>query len=372
MKAFVLLLFVLIEAINGKSIPETKNGEVRNSKGKDFRFYWSIPLHKCKREGANIDLSNYSVIYNNDQKFLGNEVNTWYRPGAWPWTNPAGKVFNGGIPMKGNLTNHLEMFTKLMHKHQKAGFSGVSCLDFEEYLPCYHPNMRREKEHFREWVKQNVKGVDTWKKLLAATERIFNQTSMPYFERILDIHNQEYPNALTGYYRYPFCRNWDPPYTKCKTAVQECSDYMQKSILDKSTALFPSIYIYEKYGDGYYTYITTRLEETKRVNKKNLPVFAYHWYRFKDTSYIPKEKVLKIFAKVRKDFDGIVLWGWAQDLDSADKCNTFQIYMDEILEPAMTCMQKLTDEQIDEITRNDPSHPGDTEMLSKMWDEVCT
>jgi len=374
-----LLLLSIVYLVNSKSISRVENEEERGlaeeglRTGKDFRFFWNIPVSKCKEKGAPLDLTKYDVIFNEGQTFLGDKVNVWYKFGKWPEFKD-GVSHNGGIPMAGNLSAHKEAWVRLLHEKLGSDFSGVSVLDFEKYLPYYDSNLREYKIPSRQWVADNIPGfsnASSFKELQDEAMRIWDKVALPYFVDLITLQTELHPNALVGYYKFPYCRNFYAPFDTCAPKIMKCNDFLEDSIFSKSTALFPSIYLKEDYGHGYHKYITTRLAETKRVNKKNLPVFPYYWYRFREGKFLPKEVVLKVFATVKKESDGMILWGFKKDIDTKEKCTIFQEYMDNILGPAMKCVKLLTEEQITMLTQNDPSVPGDKEVIKNIWDEVC-
>jgi len=309
-----------------------------------FPIYWNIPVHLCAKHNVTFDLDKFGFIHNQNNSFHGDKVNIWYKPGKFPYLDGETKV-NGGIPMEGNITSHLETFLETLRANYEDGYAGISVLDFEQYQPIYNgfvPLPYRELS--KAWVRSRFPDLPP-KQLENFTKITFEEVAIPYFQVLLEEHKKAYPKSLTGYYHYPYCSNAQlpPPYTQCHHQRIETNDALQKAVFEASTALFPSIYIFKRFGEHYDTYVETVLQETKRVNKKNLPVLPYFWFRYHDDheTFLPKEVALNLLMKAKTDADGLVLWGWTQNLNNEASCTQFKEYLETFLGPALWCLSKM-------------------------------
>lgn len=91
----------------------------------NFPVYWNVPTESCYKYGVNFsNLKAYGLVQNNKDKFRGEKITILYDPGFFPAVMKSGDR-NGGVPQKGNLTRHLELFKKeLDFTIHDPGFKG--------------------------------------------------------------------------------------------------------------------------------------------------------------------------------------------------------------------------------------------------------
>jgi len=263
-----------------------------SSAGDQFPIYWNIPLETCTARNVTFDLDKYGIIHNQNNTFHGDKVNIWYKPGKFPYLK--GSKFtpvNGGIPMNGDIKDHVESFLETLRANIHPEYSGISVLDFEEYGPIYDNYVTGVyRNASRAWVRDLLPDLPP-QKVEEVAKSAFEAFAIPYFQVLLDAHKSAYPKSLTGYYHYPYCSNGRAPYTQCTDQRKNESDALQNAVFETSTALFPSIYIFKRFGADYDTYVETALQETKRVNTKKLPILPYFWYRYhEENTFLPKKR----------------------------------------------------------------------------------
>jgi len=85
----------------------------------DFRVYWNVPTFQCRKFGYKFDeVAEWGIQQNVDDNFRGDKINLLYDPGLFPALMQGGDtrsdpvIRNGGVPHEGNLTKHLELFTR--------------------------------------------------------------------------------------------------------------------------------------------------------------------------------------------------------------------------------------------------------------------
>ncbi|XP_068204586.1 hyaluronidase-like [Palaemon carinicauda] len=189
-----------------------------------FDVYWNIPSETCQKFGIYINASQYGIVQNTDDVFYGDKVSIFYGPGKFPWIENDLPV-NGGIPQNASLIDHLEMFTDEVTKKLPKDFKGVAVLDFERYFPSYDMSAVEYKESSIAWVKAMHPG---WTPSQIETEAIntFNETSREFFEILLWKGREMHPEALWGYYHYPYCQNDGPQEYRCQPQVVVHNDEM--------------------------------------------------------------------------------------------------------------------------------------------------
>lgn len=99
-----------------------------------FRVYWNVPTFQCRKYGYNFtEVSEWGIKQNVGDDFRGDQISLLYDPGLFPalLSNSVGSrsdyvIRNGGVPHEGNLTKHLELFTRdlITKLIPDSGFSG--------------------------------------------------------------------------------------------------------------------------------------------------------------------------------------------------------------------------------------------------------
>lgn len=326
-----------------------------------FNVYWNVRVDQCDKAGVTFDTDRFGLIHNKNNELHGSQINIYYRMGAFPnnltWK---GQLDNGGIPQRGNLTLHRVTLKKQLSKHQDKNFNGVSVLDFEDYLPEYNDLLkdpyRIPSDNYTHLTYPELKGEE----LIAKSKDTWQQTAKPFFETGIDVNKEVAgPKALIGYYHYPYCKNtryWEH-HMFCSDMVKDMNDRLGDVIFERSTALFPRAYIFWKYGRNFLNQIRVALQETKRVNKKNLPIVPYFWYRYKgyNTSLlIPDRKIIADLWEIRKQGDSMVIWGSHKDIKDNETCSEFKTYFEGFLGPMFQCLAGMSNEEVSQMDKDYP------------------
>jgi len=340
-----------------------------------FPAWWNIPIQICSNAEVFFDLDQFNIIHNTGNTNNGDKVNIFYRPGAFPYYDAKNQSINGGIPQEGNLTQHVDIFLQQLADNEPEGFDGISVLDFEQYLPKNNGYLSPvAREASRQWVRDRRPDWE-YEQVQKASKVTFDIAVRPFFKSLLKKNTELYPEAMVGYYHYPYCNNWEAPYTQCKQSIVELNDYIQDFIFNMSTALFPDAYAFEEHGDGFLDYLTTLLDETVRVNINGLPMLPYYWYRFHapSTAILPDEEAILILWTLRAyGMDGVVLWGSTDDLHNAEDCAAFRDYLYTFLGPVLKCLDELPSAAVaaiaDLLPVFDRTAPGVSSLhLRKNW-----
>jgi len=310
-----------------------------------FRSYWNVPLEACTRSGVLFDLDQFRIIHNANNTFTGDKVNIYYSPGLFPYYSDEGNVVNGGIPQQGNLSAHLSRFAEQLGATATPGYDGVTVIDFERYLPGnngFLPRVYRDAS--LQWVEERH---PTWspQRLNQASVFAFNASAKPFFRGVLEEATGQQPSALAGHYHYPYCKNYNAPYTQCKPEMVSFNDALQEVVFEASSALFPSAYLYQAHGEAYLDYLNTGLAETRRVNLRGVPELPYFWYRYHENeapAYLPRSVALQALWAIRSaSMTGVVLWGSSADLHDAASCTELKEYLYSFLGPLLRCLDDL-------------------------------
>lgn len=101
----------------------TENNDVAPA---EFRVYWNVPTFQCHKYGYSFaEVAEWGIQQNAGDSFRGDKISLLYDPGLFPALMQSGGgsagdsfrggdyvVRNGGVPHEGNLTKHLDIFTR--------------------------------------------------------------------------------------------------------------------------------------------------------------------------------------------------------------------------------------------------------------------
>lgn len=311
-----------------------------------FTVYWNSPTDACHKFGVYVDAAAFGIVQNTDDKFYGDKATIFYNPGAFPWLNGTVPV-NGGIPQNGNLSHHVQAFADKVRHQMQPNFSGVAVLDFESYYPSLDMSLPEYRKASREWVLDQFPLLPP-SEVEQLAEETFNASARDYFEALLWTGRGLRPDALWGYYHYPYCHNYGPGVGDCKPLVMEVNNETQW-LIEMSTALYPSIYIFKDSGwDPATRRLNTRgrLLEAIRMRQRagvTIPILPYFWYRYHDSAslLLPVDVVNTLgFTRVL-GLEGAVVWGSSEDVTSKDQCLTLKAYVEGQLGPLVKYLDSL-------------------------------
>lgn len=309
----------------------------------NFTVFWNVPSAECHRYGIYINASKYGIVQNADDVFFGDKVAIFYKPGMFP--SFEGNVsINGGIPQKGNLDTHKNTFRSQVEMMTKD-FQGIAVLDFEFYLPglSLAPEVYKNASH--DWVA-SLHPTWTSAEIDAEAERSFNASARVFMEVLLQIGKEMRPKALWGYYHYPYCGNSIE--VTCRSPMPEFNN-MTAWIYQASAAMYPSIYVFEKWpGDaqGRRNMVLGRLREATRIRSVvggTAPILSYCWFMYHDTpNYItPVDLVNTIGLSKMMGMEGAVMWGGPANVSTKEKCIALQTYVDSALGPLVQYIDQM-------------------------------
>ncbi|KAK7079279.1 hypothetical protein SK128_002338 [Halocaridina rubra] len=295
----------------------------------NFTVYWNVPSHQCHGHGIYLNASKFGIVQNTDDVFAGDKVNINYRPGRFPYIQDGEPIY-GGIPQLADFENHTITFANQV-EIMPQGYSGLAVLDFEHYLPCY-PWAKLEYRQMSDdyiaslypsWSNEEVK---------AESEKTFNSSSADLMEALLKIGTSLRPEALWGYYHYPYCKNYN--------ALPECQETILNMnnnslwIYNSSAAMYPSVYLYKENYDeeSRKDMALKRISESKRLRDlvgKDMPIMVYCWYRYHDVDeYLTDIDLFNTIGLSKLEgVEGSVIWGSSGDVSSIEKCTALQLVL---------------------------------------------
>lgn len=263
-----------------------------------FVAVWSAPTTACRRLEVPLDLTAFAAVTTpalEPDQFL----TTFYEPhlGRYPRIHPqTGMSYEGGIPQNGSLEDHLRKAQSQIPKVLSQDSPGLVVVDWESWRPLWDRNWGSKNIYRRrslELARHSNPAVPE-NQLLKVARRQFEEAGRGFMEETLGVGHHLCPSRLWGFYLFPDCYNygWEQPgYTgRCSDRTREQNDQLMW-LWEKSSALFPSVYISESLGDSAFTklYVRNRVQEAMRVAELQprpsaLPVYVYSRPLFRNQS----------------------------------------------------------------------------------------
>ncbi|KAJ6620944.1 Hyaluronidase Tab, partial [Pseudolycoriella hygida] len=282
----------------------------------------------------------------------GDKVSILYDPGLFPAllkNSSSNQLFhrNGGVPQKGNLKLHLEMFEKNVNELiPDKDNSGLAIIDFESWRPVYRQNfgtLQPYKDLSKKLVQQNH---PRWTKndIEKEADRIFTQHGKKFILETLRLAKELRPKARWGYYGLPFCFNGRGNVIEdCEKNIQKENDETQW-LYDASDVIFPSVYMSENIPPkNRPSMVRGRVKESMRLSRNvkrsvKPSVIVYHRYKFTDSlNYLSEaDNVGAIKAMKATGAEGVILWGAWNDINTKEKCIEFYDYLENVLGPSVS------------------------------------
>ncbi|KAF7411738.1 hypothetical protein HZH66_000634 [Vespula vulgaris] len=316
---------------------------------KGFSIYWNIPTHFCHNFGVYFkELKQFNIKYNSLNNFRGETISLFYDPGNFPsmvlLKNGTYEIRNEGVPQKGNLTIHLEQFTKELDEiYPKKIAGGIGVIHFHNWRPIFRRNVDNLKINKDISIDLVRKEHPKWDKSMIEKEASnrFETSAKIFMEKTLKLAKEIRKKTEWGYHGYPHCLSGstDKPSFDCDALSMSENDKMSW-LFNNQNVLLPSIYLKNVLKpDEKIHLVQERLKEAIRISKnlKHLPkVLPYWWYTYQD-----KESIFLTEADVKNTFkeiltngaDGIIIWGVSYELTDRKRCEKLKEYLMKILGP---------------------------------------
>uniref|UniRef100_A0AB38ZE73 Hyaluronidase n=1 Tax=Ectomocoris sp. TaxID=3104572 RepID=A0AB38ZE73_9HEMI len=312
----------------------------------DFIVYWNVPTFQCRSYGYNFtQLNHFGITQNSGDKFRGESITILYDPGYYPAIID-GKDRNGGLPQEGNLEKHLTMFKKdVLKAIPDPDFNGVGIIDFEHWRPIFRENWASldiYRRRTREMVKIKYPYLDRSAVEKMATQ-IFEKSSFPFMNETLALAIRLRPNAMWGYYAFPYCFNFSPKNLKKECTPEVKVDNDKSTWMYKTgTAVYPSVYLQQKVLNEakrakLIQYRTLEGNRIAEMAAQKLKQYTYIYFKYTDTGeYLSKgDMKSSILEPMNAGSNGVIIWGSSSDVNSAKKCDQLYNYIEKVIRPIL-------------------------------------
>ncbi|XP_064154304.1 hyaluronidase-3 [Anguilla rostrata] len=319
--------------------------------GRPFTVVWNMPTAHCKeRYGIDLDLTDFDIIENHHEKFLGQNMTIFYhnKLGLYPYLSKGGDDVNGGIPQRGNLRAHLGEAKSKIEALLLPLFHGLAVIDWEEWRPLWVQNFgkkRKYQELSKELVREEHPELSGEEVTFLARKQ-FNKSARDFLFSTLQLGVQLRPAGSWGFYGLPSCPNYHKAqsphsYTgHCHPKTTERNDRLDW-LWGQSTALYPSIYLpYQLAGSSNAALMVRfRVLEALRVAAKYpssvnaTPVLPYARVAFAHTLHFLNKMDLEhtLGESAALGTAGVVLWGELQFAKSKHQCKILHDYVGSVL-----------------------------------------
>ncbi|MEQ2269265.1 hypothetical protein XENORESO_002020 [Xenotaenia resolanae] len=341
----VLLLFGLLSITAGLQVASS-------SAQAPFLTVWNAPTENClSRYGVDLDLGMFSIIQNQNQTFMGDNITIFYadKLGLYPRYSAQGQAINGGVPQNSSLDEHLKLASENIRYYiPDRDFQGLSVVDWESWRPLWERNWE-SKQVYKEESKALVRSRHPdWSpaQVEAAARVEFQQSGRKFMEETLKLAQKMRPNGLWGFYGFPSCYNYYN--NKSINYTGKCPDVEVKRndqliwLWNASSALYPGIYLsLELRGLDrevlLYAHhcILEAMRAADQVTPWQLPVFTYARIVYTySLEFLSKEHlVYTVGESAALGAGGVVLWGDHTFDKSKATCDAVKSYIDETLGP---------------------------------------
>ncbi|XP_046814697.1 hyaluronidase A [Vespa crabro] len=338
----ILFLYLLHPLVNG-------NLNRTNWPKKIFNIYWNVPTYVCHQHGVYFnELTKFDIKYNSKGNYRGETISLFYDPGNFPAMVPLKNgtydIRNEGVPQKGNITVHLQQFTKELDEiYPKKISGGIGVINFNKWRPIFRRNVNNLKIIKEVSIDLVRKEHPKWDKSMIETEASnrFEKSARIFMEKTLKLAKNIRDKNKWGYHGYPYCptASTGNPSFDCDALAMNENDKLSW-LFKYQDVLLPSVYVKhvlkpeEKIG-----LVRGNVKEAVRISKKfeHLPkVLSYWWYAYEDKmdTFLTETDVKNTFQEILiNGGDGIIIWGVMHDLNNKKKCEKLEQYLSTILGP---------------------------------------
>uniref|UniRef100_A0A3B5L453 Hyaluronidase n=1 Tax=Xiphophorus couchianus TaxID=32473 RepID=A0A3B5L453_9TELE len=342
------------------ALPPTEPPLVRDH---PFVVIWNAPTDQCKQLEIPLDTAAFQAV-TTPSAVPGQFLTIFYedRLGLYPKVDIIKhKIYKGGIPQNGNLTEHLAKAKRTIdHYISQDSSPGLAVIDWESWRPLWDQNWGSKHIYQKLSITHalHLAPFLTTKKISQTAKSQFELAGRRFMEKTISIGIGKRPSRRWGFYLLPDCFNygWNKPgYTgRCSTKAQKQNNKLLW-LWERSTALFPSVYLHMTLRNSPLAalYVRNRVQEALRVAAlpKHLytaPVYVYSRPLYRDQTQMfqtQTDLVNTLGESAALGASGVVIWGGTRDYNSKVTfkylSSTLSPYVANVTAAAMLCSRLL-------------------------------
>uniref|UniRef100_UPI0037E88BC0 hyaluronidase-3 n=1 Tax=Semicossyphus pulcher TaxID=241346 RepID=UPI0037E88BC0 len=330
-----------------------------------FVVVWNMPTAHCQtRYNIHLDLKDFNIIENRQQRFQGQNMTIFYRDrlGKYPYLSRDGRKVNGGTPQLGDLSAHLSLAETQMSDSLLPNFDGLAVIDWEEWRPLWERNFGSKMKYRRLsklLVRQERPDLSQSAMTLLARQK-YEESARKFMEETLRAGVRVRPKGLWGFYGFPACFNKknrntgrDKSYTgRCHRGTKKQNDRLSW-LWRQSTALYPSVYLPHRLAGSMDATLMVRhrILEALRVasvwhndNNHATPVLPYSRLAFTHTlTFLNQTDLVHTLGEsAALGAAGVVMWGELKFAKSKHQCILLRDYVHTVLGPFVQSLRSDT------------------------------
>ncbi|XP_070687201.1 hyaluronidase PH-20-like [Pempheris klunzingeri] len=361
---FCVTLCIIGSTTTILALPPTESPLIHNH---PFVAIWNAPTDYCQKLDIPLDTAAFQAV-TTPAAVPGQFLNIFYedRLGLYPKVDiTARKRYRGGVPQNGNLTEHLaKAQSQIDHYIFQDSTPGLAVIDWESWRPLWEQNWGSKRIYQRLSITHALQIAPflTLKKVSQLAKSQFQHAGRRFMEKTISLGIGERPSRRWGFYLFPDCYNygWEKPgYSgRCSPKTQKHNDQMLW-LWERSTALFPSIYLHHTLRNSPQTmlYVRNRVQEALRVamlpkRPYTVPIYVYSrpLYRDQNQMFLSQmDLVSTVGESAALGASGIVMWGGSKDYNDKATCqslsdyltSTFNPYIANVTAATMLCSEVL-------------------------------
>nr|XP_019934380.1 PREDICTED: hyaluronidase PH-20-like [Paralichthys olivaceus] len=332
-----------------------------------FVAIWNAPTERCQQLDIPLDTAAFQAVTTPVVK-PGQFLTIFYENhlGLYPKVSTIKrKIYRGGIPQKGNLTEHLaKARSQIDHTIYHDSSPGLVVIDWESWRPLWNQNWGSKRIYQRLSLIHALQMAPflSSQQISKVAKTQFQHASRHFMERTISLGIGERPSRRWGFYLFPDCYNYNwknSNYTgKCSSKTQKQNDQMLW-LWGRSTALFPSIYLHYSLRNSPQAalYVRNRVHEALRVatlpkRPFTVPIYVYSRPLYRDQTQkfqSLRDLVSTVGESAALGASGVIMWGGSKDYNNKAACQSLSEYLTSTLNPyianvtaaAMLCSELL-------------------------------
>ncbi|XP_035011808.1 hyaluronidase-5 [Hippoglossus stenolepis] len=316
-----------------------------------FVAIWNAPTERCRQLDIPLDTAAFQAVTTTVTK-PGQFLTIFYDDhlGLYPKVNTVKrKIYRGGIPQNGNLTEHLSKArSQIDHNIYQDSSPGLVVIDWESWRPLWDQNWGSKRIYQKLSITHALQIAPflSTQQIPKVAKTQFQHASRHFMERTISLGIGERPSRRWGFYLFPDCYNYD---WKKSNYTGECSKKTQKQnnqmlwLWERSTALFPSVYLHSTLRNSPQAalYVRNRVHEAMRVamlpkRPYTVPIYVYSRPLYRDqTKNLEslRDLVSTVGESAALGASGVIMWGGTKDYNNKAACESLSDYLTSTLNP---------------------------------------
>uniref|UniRef100_A0A3Q4H0I4 Hyaluronidase n=1 Tax=Neolamprologus brichardi TaxID=32507 RepID=A0A3Q4H0I4_NEOBR len=322
------------------ALPPTEPPLINNH---PFVAIWNAPVEHCKRLHIPLDTAAFQSV-TTPAAVPGQFLTTFYedRLGLYPRADSVKhKLYSGGVPQNGNLTEHLARAQKQIdHYISQDSSPGLAVIDWESWRPLWDQNWGSKRIYQKLSISRTLQMLPflSLKQILKLAKKQFQRAGRHFMEKTISLGTGERPNHRWGFYLFPDCYNygWNKlGYTgECSHKTHKQNNQMLW-LWERSTALFPSVYLHQNLRNSPRAalFVRNRVLEALRVaalpkRPYVMPVYVYFSFLL-----FQRDLISTIGESAALGASGVIIWGGSRDYNNKASCDALSKYLRSTLNP---------------------------------------